>query len=59
VRAVLRADQDERDAHRRVLGIGGSVVAVVRDEELMRFDDPRAKTVKPGDRVVYLRSHRG
>jgi len=40
------------------LGIGGPVVAVVRDEDLMRFDDPRAKTVEPGDRVVYLRSHR-
>jgi voltage-gated potassium channel len=40
------------------LGIGGPVVAVVRDEDLMRFDDPRAKAVKPGDRVVYLRSHR-
>jgi voltage-gated potassium channel len=40
------------------LGIGGPVVAVVRDEDLLRFDDPRAKTVKPGDRVVYLRSHR-
>src|ERR671917_1415630 len=36
------------------LGIGGPVVAVVRDEDLMRFDDPRAKAVEPGDRVVYL-----
>ena len=40
------------------LGIGGPVVAVARGDELMRFDDPRAKSVKPGDRVVYLRSHR-
>jgi voltage-gated potassium channel Kch len=40
------------------LGIGGPVVAVVRGEDLMRFDDPRAATVEPGDRVVYLRSHR-
>ena len=40
------------------LGIGGPVVAVGRGDELMRFDDPRAKSVKPGDRVVYLRSHR-
>ncbi len=39
------------------LGIGGPVVAVVRGENLMRFDDPRAKTVQPGDRVVYLTSH--
>ncbi len=40
------------------LAIPGPVVAVVRGDDLMRFDDPRAKTVKPGDRVVYLRSHR-
>jgi len=40
------------------LGIGGPVVAVARGDELMRFDDPRAKSVQPGDRVVYLRSHR-
>lgn len=40
------------------LRVGGPVVAVVRGEDLMRFDDPRAKTVKPGDRVVYLTSHR-
>lgn len=39
------------------LAIGGPVVAVVRGEEIMRFDDPRAARAKPGDRVVYLRSH--
>jgi len=42
----------------RALAIAGPVVAVVRDEELMRFDDPRAAVVQAGDRVVHLRSHR-
>ncbi|MDQ3721779.1 MAG: potassium channel family protein [Actinomycetota bacterium] len=41
-----------------VLAIAGPVVAIARDEELMRFDDPRVTAVKSGDRVVYLRSHR-
>ena len=40
------------------LGIGGPVVAILRGEDLMRFDDPRATTVQAGDRVVYVRSHR-
>jgi voltage-gated potassium channel len=40
------------------LGVGGPVVAVMRDEALMRFDDPRVQTVQAGDRVVFLRSHR-
>ena len=40
------------------LGLAGPVVAVVRGEDIMRFDDRRAAMVKPGDRVVYLRSHR-
>jgi voltage-gated potassium channel len=30
------------------------VVAVIRDGELIRFDDPRAERVAPGDRVVCL-----
>jgi voltage-gated potassium channel len=42
----------------RALGVGGPVVAVVRGDDLMRFDDPRARQVQAGDRVVYLRSHR-
>jgi voltage-gated potassium channel len=37
----------------------GLVVGVIRDGELMRFDDPRAGEVKAGDRVVHLHSHRG
>ena len=42
----------------RALGIVGPIVAVSRGDELMRFDDPRLAAVEPGDRVVYLRSHR-
>ena len=33
------------------------VLAVARDGELMRFDDPRASELKPGDHVVILISH--
>jgi len=40
------------------LALPGPIVAIIRGEEIMRFDDERADTVKPGDRVVYLRSHR-
>jgi len=40
------------------LAITGPVVAVIRGENLMRFDDSQAKTVKSGDRVIFLRSHR-
>jgi voltage-gated potassium channel len=36
----------------------GLVVGVIRDDELMRFDDPRAQKLQAGDRVVYLHSHR-
>ena len=30
------------------------VVAVIRNGLLLRFDDPRAAVVQPGDRIVYL-----
>ncbi len=30
------------------------IVAVVRDGELLRFDDPRARDVQAGDRVVHI-----
>jgi len=30
------------------------VVAVIRGDELLRFDDPRARVLEPGDRIVYL-----
>ena len=38
---------------------GGPIVAVIRAEELLRFDDDRVAVLRPGDRVVALRSHRG
>jgi len=34
------------------------VVAVVRDGEVIRFDDERAAELRPGDRVLELFSHR-
>jgi voltage-gated potassium channel len=40
-------------------GEGELVVAVVRGEELLRFDDPRARQLNPGDQLVALRAHRG
>jgi voltage-gated potassium channel len=36
----------------------GIVVGVIRDDELIRFDDPRAGELRAGDQVVYLHSHR-
>ena len=36
----------------------GIVVGLIRDEELIRFDDPRAGDLLAGDQVVYLHSHR-
>ena len=35
-------------------GPGRLVVAVVRGGEVLRFDDPRAQTTRPGDRLVVL-----
>jgi len=36
------------------LPIGGPVIAIERDGELLRVDDPRAQSAQPGDRIVYL-----
>jgi voltage-gated potassium channel len=33
------------------------LLAVVRDGELIRFDDPRITEFHPGDRVIELRNH--
>jgi voltage-gated potassium channel len=33
----------------------GMLLAVVRDGELIRFDDERARSLREGDRVVELR----
>ena len=37
--------------------VDGLVVGVIRDSAVMRFDDPRAAQLEPGDQVVYLHSH--
>lgn len=42
----------------RALKPDGLAVGVIRSDELMRFDDPRAAHVQAGDRVVYLHSNR-
>jgi len=52
-------DLIERDAAADELGGRGSapgelVVAVIRDDELIRFDDPRAAELRSGDRLVCL-----
>lgn len=36
------------------LPIREPVIAIIRDDELLRFDDPQAAHLKPGDRLVYL-----
>jgi voltage-gated potassium channel len=40
------------------LDLDGPVIGVVRDGRLLRFDDPEARELKPGDRVLRLRSVR-
>lgn len=40
------------------LALPGPIVGVIRDDALLRFNDPRAGTLKPGDRVIYLLSPR-
>ena len=41
--------------HVTLPGEGASPLAVVRDGELIRFDDERASELRAGDRVVELR----
>jgi voltage-gated potassium channel len=36
----------------------GMILAIVRDGELMRFDDERATELRAGDRLIELLSHR-
>jgi voltage-gated potassium channel len=40
------------------LDVDGLVVGVIRDGQVMRFDDPRTAQLEDGDQVVYLHSHR-
>ncbi len=35
------------------------ILAVVREGKVLRFDDPEATELRPGDRVIELLSHRG
>ena len=37
----------------------GPIIGVVRERELIHFDDPRAAELLEGDRVIALRSHPG
>jgi voltage-gated potassium channel len=53
-----RAIEDHEAGPCSALKMAGPIVALIRGDELMRFDDPRAADAEPGDRVVYLRSHR-
>lgn len=53
-RVVSEADAGPvpRHAHQAIM------VAIVRDGEVIRFDDDRAAELRPGDRVLELFSHR-
>ncbi len=53
-RAVSAGEAGSREK----LGVPGPIVAVIRGDRVMRFDQAGAAEVEPGDRVVYLRSHR-
>jgi voltage-gated potassium channel len=58
---IIERPIDEADVGRSIaeLELGAPVVAVVRGEELLRFDDPRAAALESGDRVVCLCSNGG
>ncbi len=53
-----RAIADEECGPLEELALPGPIVGIVRDNDLLRFNDPRAGTLKPGDRVIYLLSQR-
>jgi voltage-gated potassium channel len=56
-------DLIERDITDAEAGPRGNIVGsdllvgVVRGEEILRFDDPETAELRPGDRVICLRSH--
>ncbi len=52
-----RAVDDDEAGPCAALSMPGPIIAVIRGDELMRFDDPRAAEVRAGDRVVYLHSN--
>ncbi|HWI07726.1 MAG TPA: potassium channel family protein [Solirubrobacteraceae bacterium] len=49
---------DDEGGPLRAIAVSGPVVAVIRGDDLMRFDDPDAAGVQAGDRVVFVRSNR-
>ncbi len=49
-----RAVTEEEAGPSDRLATDGPVIAVERNGELLRFDDPRAATVMAGDRIIYL-----
>jgi voltage-gated potassium channel Kch len=53
-----RAIADDECGPLEELALPGPIVGVVRDKALLRFNDPRAGTLQPGDRVIYLLSQR-
>jgi voltage-gated potassium channel len=54
-----RAVGDDECGPLEELALPGPIVGIIRGKDLIRFNDPRAATLEPGDRVIYVRSHRG
>jgi len=56
---LVERDVGEADAGPRGQVVGNDLlVGVVRNDELMRFDDPRTAELQVGDQLICLRSHR-
>jgi mannitol/fructose-specific phosphotransferase system IIA component (Ntr-type) len=51
-------DADEDGKHLVELHVEAPVIAVVRGDEVLRFDDAEAQNVRTGDRLVCLCSNR-
>jgi voltage-gated potassium channel len=49
-----RPIEDSEAGPRANLNPDHLVVAVVRDTEVLQFDDPRTRDLLPGDRILYL-----
>ncbi len=49
---------DEECGPLEQLALAGPVVGVIRGDDVLRFNDPRAGVLETGDRVIYVRSHR-
>ena len=56
---LVERDVTEAEAGPRGQIVGDDLlVGVVRNDEILRFDDPRTAELQPGDRLICLRSHR-